>query len=215
MRYLFLDTETTGLPKKKADPILNPENWPHMVQIAWMLCDEDESILDEQSHIIYPDGYEIPDIVANIHGITTARAKEEGEPLEKVLSKFTPAIYQSELIIGHNIEFDRGVIAAEYSRTKQEAHIHSRAYLCTMKKSADFCKIPYPSGKKGNKWPKLMELHRTLFKCPFEDAHDAMADVKACVRCYFELKKRGIIEDEIKPDIVKTPGKKKEKKKSK
>jgi len=209
LRYLFLDTETTGLPKRKADPILYPEIWPRMVQIAWILCDEEEAILDEQSHIIYPDGYIIPDIVANIHGITTTRAKNEGEPLIDVLSEFTAALHQSELIIGHNIEFDRGVIAAEYTRTKQEAHIIKPTYFCTMKKSADYCKIPYPSGKKGNKWPKLSELHLTLFECPFEDAHNALADVKACVRCYFELKRRGMITEAKKPEEVEISVKKK------
>jgi DNA polymerase III subunit epsilon len=191
LKYLFIDTETTGLPKRNANPITNPEKWPRMVQIAWMLCDEDEQILDEQSHIIYPEGYVIPDIVARIHGITTARAKKEGKPLIDVLSRFTDAAHQSDLIIGHNIGFDRGVITAEYKRTEQDAYIYTLSYFCTMKETAEYCKIPYPSGRKGNKWPKLMELYQTLFSCPFEGAHDAHADVQACVRCYFELKRRG------------------------
>ena len=199
MRYLFLDTETTGLPTKRSDPLIHPENWPRMVQIAWILCDDQGSILDEQTHIVYPDGYIIPDIVARIHGITTERAQIEGEPLHDVLSGFTDAVLQSELIIGHNIEFDRGVIAAEYTRTDQIAHIHSRSYFCTMKKTAEICKILYPSGKTGHKWPKLGELHQNLFSSPFEGAHDALADVRACFRCYFELKRRGMIQKETIP----------------
>ncbi|HWQ66669.1 MAG TPA: 3'-5' exonuclease [Methanospirillum sp.] len=213
MRYLFFDTETTGLPRRGANPITNPECWPRMVQIAWMLCEEDGSVLDEQSHIIYPDGYIIPDTVALIHGITTTRAKKEGKPLADVLSRFTHAAIQSELVIGHNIEFDRGVVAAECKRTDQDLYVHSLAYFCTMRKTADFCKIPYPSGRKGNKWPKLIELHQTLFSCPFEDAHNALADVRACVRCYFELKKRGMIEEEKKPEVKEIPVKAKKGKK--
>lgn len=169
-----------------------------MVQIAWMLCDEEEVILDEQSHIIYPEGYVIPDFVAMIHGITTERAKNEGKPLSDVLSMFTKVLDRSELIIGHNIEFDRGVIAAECKRMGLEATIYNPKYFCTMKKTAEFCKIPYPSGKKGNKWPKLMELYQVLFSCKFEGAHDAQADVRACVKCYFELRRRGVLQEDEK-----------------
>jgi len=184
-----------------------------MVQIAWMLCEEDGSLVDEQSHIIYPDGFIIPSNVALIHGITTARAIKEGESLPDVLGWFTKAAAQSELVIGHNIEFDRGVIAAEYCRLKQNAHFHTLTYFCTMKKTAEFCKLPYPSGRKGNKWPKLSELHQTLFSCSFENAHDALIDVQACARCYFEMKRRGLFELEKPPELIEKPVKKKGKKK--
>jgi DNA polymerase III epsilon subunit-like protein len=194
MQYLFFDTETTGLPKRGANPLVNPEYWPRLVQVAWILCNEDECILDEQSHIIYPDGYEIPDDAARIHGITTGIARKEGRPLADVLNWFSGAVGHSDLVIGHNVEFDRGVIAAEFCRAEQDSGFYSLSYLCTMKKSADFCRIPYPSGRKGNKWPKLIELHQFLFSCPFDDAHDALADVRACHRCFFELKRRGVFD---------------------
>lgn len=61
-----------------------------------------------------------------------------------------------------------------------------------MLESVDLCKLPgrYP----GNyKWPKLIELHNHLFGCDFEGAHDALDDVKATVKCFFELKKCGLI----------------------
>lgn len=202
MNYLFLDTETTGLPKRNADPVKNPEYWPRMVQIAWILCRDDVSILDEQTHIIYPDGYEIPDVVAMIHGITTDRARMEGKPLMDVLSRFQKTAARSDLVIGHNIGFDRGVIAAEYIRAEQDAYVYTLPYFCTMRETSEFCGIPYPSGRKGNKWPKLMELHETLFSSPFEGAHDAQADVRACVRCYFELKRRGVITDTDEMDKI-------------
>lgn len=47
------------------------------------------------------------------------------------------------------------------------------------------------------KWPKLIELHRKLFGTGFDDAHDALADVKACGKCFFEMKRRGIIKLEV------------------
>jgi DNA polymerase-3 subunit epsilon len=63
--------------------------------------------------------------------------------------------------------------------------------ICTMMKSTSFCKLP---AKRGYKWPKLDELHQTLFGCDFEGAHDAGSDVLATVKCFFELVRLGVIE---------------------
>jgi len=49
-------------------------------------------------------------------------------------------------------------------------------------------------GKYGKyKWPKLMELHTKLFSVGFEEAHDAIADIRATAKCFFELQRLGII----------------------
>lgn len=42
-------------------------------------------------------------------------------------------------------------------------------------------------------WTKLQELHYRLFGCDFEDTHDAMADITATKKCFFEMRKRGLI----------------------
>ena len=60
-----------------------------------------------------------------------------------------------------------------------------------MQGSTDFCAIV---GNYGYKWPKLQELHKELFGYPFEGDHDALVDVRACVRCYFELRKREVMQ---------------------
>jgi DNA polymerase-3 subunit epsilon len=60
-----------------------------------------------------------------------------------------------------------------------------------MKQSTEFCRMP---GRYGSyKWPRLSELHVKLFDTPFEGVHDAKEDVQACAKCFFELKKQGII----------------------
>ncbi len=45
----------------------------------------------------------------------------------------------------------------------------------------------------GYKRPKLEELHLLLFDEDFDNAHDALADTEACMRCFFELVERGVI----------------------
>ena len=38
--YLFFDTETTGLPRNWKAPVTHLNNWPRMIQIAWIACDD-------------------------------------------------------------------------------------------------------------------------------------------------------------------------------
>lgn len=42
-------------------------------------------------------------------------------------------------------------------------------------------------------WTKLQELHYRLFGCDFEGAHDAMVDITATKKSFFEMRKRGLI----------------------
>jgi hypothetical protein len=35
--YLFFDTETTGLPKSWKAPVTDVNNWPRLVQLAFLL----------------------------------------------------------------------------------------------------------------------------------------------------------------------------------
>ncbi len=37
------------------------------------------------------------------------------------------------------------------------------------------------------------KLHYKLFRTGFEEAHNAAADIKATVKCFRELKRRGIL----------------------
>lgn len=37
MKYLFIDTETTGLPKEYDAPYTDIDNWPRLVQLAWIV----------------------------------------------------------------------------------------------------------------------------------------------------------------------------------
>lgn len=60
-------------------------------------------MISKHTHIIYPDGFIIPEDVSNLHGITTIRAKEQGESITKVLDLFTSDVNQVNYLVGHNI----------------------------------------------------------------------------------------------------------------
>ena len=188
--FLFFDTETTWLPKNWKAPVSDLDNWPRLVQIAWILCDKDGNKIKSKDYIIKPEGFEIPIESSNVHRISTEKAINEGLWLEMVLAEFNTLIEQAETIVAHNISFDEKIIVAEFLRKKMQTDFEKKKKLCTMQSSTDYCKIPGPYGYK---WPKLSELHMKLFWEDFEEAHDASVDITATEKCFWELKKNGLL----------------------
>lgn len=159
------------------------------------MLDKNGNILKKKSIIIKPDGFSIPSDAAAVHGITTDRAQRDGKPLQEVLEEFAIDLSFAERVVGHNIDFDQHIVAAELYRLRMDYEaLMNKPCICTMKSSTDFCAIPNPSSYYGGyKWPSLQELYRKLFGRSFDDAHDALADITATKDCFFELKRRGIL----------------------
>ena len=193
-KYIFFDTECNGLPRNKNLSISATSNWPRMIQLAWLVTDEQGSILKSQSHIICPQGFIITDEVEELTGIITSRAKSEGNNLRTVLNEFMDDLVDAELVIGHNIDFDKHVLGCELYREGLDYDaLFNKESVCTMQRSTNFCAIPNPNSYYGGyKWPKLEELYQKLFNTTLSNAHDALSDVEATRKCYFELKKQGI-----------------------
>ena len=188
--FVFFDTETTGIPKRWNAPLSDQANWPRVVQLAWVCCSSDGEATSVYETLIRPDGYHIPPDAARIHGITTKRAIEQGRELQQVLNEFAKLVDQAKTLVAHNISFDAAVLGAEFIRAKLANPIAGRKQVCTMLLATDYCRLP---GSRGFKWPRLHELHSKLFGAPHEDSHQALADVEACRRCFFELRRLGII----------------------
>ena len=116
--FLIFDTETTGLPKNFRAPISDLENWPRMVQIAWQLHDQYGSLIENKNYIIKPDGYDIPYKSEKIHGISTNYANRFGKDIVYVLDDFKRVLSSTEIIVGHNIQFDINILLSEFLRYK-------------------------------------------------------------------------------------------------
>lgn len=190
--YLIFDTETTGLPKNYNAPHTDLENWPRLVQIAWQLHDENGNLINAENLIVQPDGFTIPYNATKVHGITTERAQNEGQPLAEVLQIFADDIARAEVLVGHNIEFDLNIMGAEFIRGEVDSLMWDKQHLDTKDEATEFCAIP--GGKGGKfKWPTLTELHEKLFGVGFDDAHDAAYDVDATSRCFFGLLQEKVV----------------------
>ncbi|UCE94945.1 MAG: DNA polymerase III subunit alpha [Flavobacteriaceae bacterium] len=199
--YLIFDTETTGLPKNWNAPITDVDNWPRCVQIAWQLHDEMGRMVTHEDYLIIPENYKIPYDAEQIHGISTDLALQTGKPLMEVLELFNKALSESKFVVGQNLNFDLNIMGCEFHRLGIETSLNSMPVLdtCT-EKTALLCEIP--GGRYGKfKLPTLTELHEKLFSEPFQEAHNATADVEATTRCFLELIRQGhYSEEELQVD---------------
>ena len=98
MAYLFFDTETTGIPKRRGGKTYDHKNLDHfdgarIVQICWMITKSKTfELLEEKCYIIKPDGFVIPEITSKIHGIYQAEALSQGHDLKEVLKTLEDAV---------------------------------------------------------------------------------------------------------------------------
>ncbi len=190
--YLIYDTETTGLPKRWNAPLTDSDNWPRCIQIAWQLHDADGKLLEHQDYLVQPEGFNIPYDAEKIHGISTELAQQKGIPLKEVIKKFSEALSKTKFIVGQNLGFDNNIMGAEYHRMGIENPLPNFLVLDTCTETtAQLCQLP--GGRGGRfKLPTLTELHQFLFNKPFNEAHNATADVEATTRCFLELVRRQI-----------------------
>ena len=195
----FYDVETTGIPSKGAKWDEDFETFPNIVQIAWVINGK------ERSFIIYPEFWSIPEESIAIHGITQLKALENGVRFADIIGEFIEDCLKARLLIGHNIYFDTSIIKAmilrlmgkEYYESKNvEDALFKGKRIDTMMKTIKFVGELKENGKPG-KFPKLSELYEKLFPGEHFQAHNALDDVRALVRCVPVLVDKGVIE--LKP----------------
>lgn len=195
---IFFDTETSGLPVEFGiDPIEQSFVWDtaQPVQIAWKRYNLEGRLISTHSHIIKPNGFVIPMSAIETHGISNEFANAFGEDVKSVLELFMSHVKECGLLVAHNMSFDYGVVAATLVRhgfdEKIVADLVAVDKLCTMKTTTGFFKVPSRSRyHSGYKWASLTEAHTILFGKGFEDAHDALGDVNAMIKIYYEMKNK-------------------------
>ncbi|WP_230281387.1 3'-5' exonuclease [Croceicoccus sp. Ery15] len=183
-QIIFFDVETTGLSRTT----------DRVVQIAWVLTDRRGNISSKQNLVVKPEGYTIPAQASAIHGIDTQSALRFGKSAFEVLSSFAADAKKADIVVGHNVAFDLGIAGADLRRHAIDLSFNDKVQICTMRSSTGWCRIPKTNGLPGYKFPRLEELHYRLFGHDFEHAHDAMADVLATMRCFYELIRLEVIQ---------------------
>ncbi len=196
MKLLVFDTETTGLIKK------NDPKKPYIVQISFILYDTDRhKILTEHDYIIKVP-VNIPEESTAIHKITTKKSQVEGIDINIAIDLFEICYDRCDLLIAHNIEFDKQMLIVECQRNNcltllDKLNKNTINEFCTMKNSIHICKIErkFKNGDTYYKYPTLNELHEKMFGVLLNNLHNSFNDIIVCLRCYM------IMIDDI--DIVK------------
>lgn len=187
MKILFFDTESNGIPVWQKPS--GSECQPHIVQIAGILYDDEtKKIVNEFETIIKPSGWSIPDDVADIHGITTERAYDEGIDEELALDMFLQLYSKCSLRVAHCTTFDNRMIRIALKRFKPDLISDKEwkdrsKYYCTLLNAKK-----QMGGKSGH---KLSEVYLHYTGKTLQNAHTAMPDAKACMEIYLEMIKTG------------------------
>lgn len=187
---LFIDTETTAIPKRWDLPYSETDNWPSAVQVSWILYDENGREVKRENLYIDDEDLKISASSFRIHGITKEFLIRNGKARKFVLKKLSEDILQYHpLITGHFTEFDIHTLSCDFYRAGLENPFHQGHFYCTMLKSKDYILSPEAD------YFRLPQLYNFLFNEKMERCHDAMIDAEMTAKCFFEIRSRGEISE--------------------
>ena len=103
---LFFDTETNGLWRRDLEK--DHKDQPHMVSLAFQLCDNKENVIGQMAFRMQPyhAGFSIPAEIVKIHGITTDVANTTGIPTKFALELLKDLLERVDIVVAHNTAFD-------------------------------------------------------------------------------------------------------------
>lgn len=185
--YVVFDTETSGLFNFGKPP--EAEGQPRLASIAFLFLDDALEVQQEHYKLIRPDGWKMPYGATVVNGLTQQMLEQKGVPVSNILTAFNYLADQGATFVAHNIDFDLKVLRGEMRRARLPDR-DVKAF-CTMKSMTSVCRI---KAKRGYKWPKLIEAYSYLFGEKFDDAHEALADARACARIFQHGVRNGLLE---------------------
>lgn len=204
MFALAFDTETTGMVDWQGEPTADTQ--PELVQLAAILYDlrcpmpelRSWREVAMMSVIVRPEGWIIPAEASQVHGIDQATAEYLGIGRDNAMLTFCDLAARADVILAHNIDFDRVIVEAAKFRVDRAAGVeYQRPWqphhqpLCTKLAATDVVQIPKTNGREGWKWPSLNECYQFFYAQDVNGAHDALVDVRACVNVFYELVELG------------------------
>ena len=187
---LFIDTETSGIPRKWNSPKENQKDWPYILQISWIIYTQLGSHVKTENHYINTGNIKINKESQRIHGITLELLKEVGKERKDVINLLKSDLLEFQpMVIGHFLEFDHKMLDVGFHRAGIENIVKNLSHFCTMKVTfnLDFMNP--------GRYLRLPELYKYLFKKEQMNQHDAKCDAQATADCFFELVKRGVINE--------------------
>ena len=150
------------------------------------------------NYLIKPDGWFMEAKASEITGLTDALAKEYGTHLITGVELFLDMMDTSDVVVAHNIAFDRTVmrratfVYSELTGQPYRDPFEGKTMICTMLGAMNTVQA-LPKRRGQWKWPKLTECVKFFYNEELDGAHDALVDVRACARVYYTLIDEGIL----------------------
>ena len=187
MLALVFDTETAGLYQRKLPP--SHPSQPEVLQLcAWLV--DDVKVYSSFNVFIHGESA-IPKEAYEVHRIDRDMTARVGISRLRACQMLDAYAKKADVIVGHNLDFDIGIMKAAFHREGGTGVSLNRPQFCTMHNSTNVCKIPHPKPFRAGefKWPSLQEAY-TMLVDPrgFDGAHDAEADVRATYEVYRVLR---------------------------
>ena len=126
----------------------------------------------------------------DIHGISTEYLSKHGESYQDIMYEFLLDLKKTHVIVGHNISSDIRHLKSnmvKYHMNLNYDPFAEKQIDDTMRMDKMISSLNKTNNDK-IKFLKLGELYKKLFNEPMKNAHDAIADCEATIKCYFELK---------------------------
>ncbi len=182
--HLFIDIETTGLPRKeyKGDWRTHYNDYPRIVSAAWKY----EGVQGKDQYYIANDCCPIPPAATAIHNITDEFARKSAFTGDDILVMLIEDAMKAQVVIGFNIFFDTSIIQA-----------NARRYFGTTSLLSERCEQAFDKIKRFDVMGRSMKhfhgmksqqfVHKELFSEEFK-GHNALADVHCLEKIHTKLK---------------------------
>jgi DNA polymerase III epsilon subunit-like protein len=178
MTLIVYDTETTSLLAASAS---GQENQPHIIEFAALKYNLQFERIDKL-HLFLNPRVPITEEITKITGYTDELVRDK-KPFTAHWREIATFFLGSTMSVGHNIMFDKMVLAYELERIGKVTNFPWPAQ--------DVCTADTIQKKLGHRL-NLTDLHTDLFGQGFSGAHGAMNDALATANCYIEMVKRGM-----------------------
>lgn len=172
-KTILFDTETTGLLKPSANSL---DEQPYIIEIACVKIDEDFQRLDQYESFIKPP-IPVSEEITRITGITQHQVNS-APTFDEVWRQLADFFVGVDTLVAHNLPFDRSMLANELLRIDRVLNFPwPPEHRCTVEMSLGI----------EQRRLNLAALHTHATGSKHDNAHRAMGDVYALVRCYHWL----------------------------
>ena len=178
--------------------------WPSIIQLSYIVYDTENPTKAKifNKYIDIEEHVQISTESLAIHHITREKiakvSSKNRAKIQDALEEFLKDVRIADVVVGHNVAFDRKMIVSEILRLTKDYKnfdiiemMNDKKFKCTQEITRPICKLQQTNGQKKKKYckfktPRLIEAYKHFFGCvpKLELLHDALIDAIITLRVY-------------------------------